>query len=129
MNKHLLVSGLVAMALSPAMAAAQIQPAAPGRGADADAVASDPWIGAPMGIQAREAWLEHQIDTAMTNDEMDVEQGHSALQEIRDIRKADAAARAAGGLNDEQRAQLEARLDAVHAKVAKAISYNAVKSY
>jgi hypothetical protein len=129
MNRHLLLGALAATALVPAIAAAQPQPAAPAYGANSAYTGQDPWAGAPQGIQARTEWLGRQIRTAMASDALDIDQGRSALKELGDIRKTDAADRAGGALNDEQRAKLQARLDVVHATVVKAISHNSVRSF
>jgi len=129
MNKHVFLGGLMVAAVLPALAAAQPEPAAGGYGHDAAYTSIDPWTGAPSDIQGRETWLARNIHTAMSAGAMNIDQGRSALKELGHIRETDAAYHAAGPLNDEQTADLQARLDAVHATYVKAVTHNSVRSF
>ncbi len=89
----------------------------------------DPWLGAPAGLQDREVWLEARIKASITDGNLDIDQAHSLLADLQQVRDAHARERAGGPLSEAQRAEISARLDVVHDKVMKAISHGAVRSY
>ena len=94
-------------------------PPAPYAGGDQYANSGgDRWRGAPMDTREREHWLEDRIQHRMSEGGLDDRRGRHALHELNDIERMDADYRSYDGhLNDDQRRDILARLDAVRADV------------
>jgi hypothetical protein len=74
------------------------------------------WRGAPMGTRQREQWLRERIQQRVSEGAIDDRRGRHALRELSDIERMDADYRGGDGhLNDDQRRDIMARLDAVRA--------------
>jgi hypothetical protein len=63
--------------------------------------------------------LDRRIRIELANGQLDERQAHIALREMADIKRIDAYYRSRNGyaLNDGQRSEIQARLDAVAAKL------------
>ncbi len=87
--------------------------------ANSVAASRDRWDGAPRSLTGREAWLDRRIRIELANGQLDERQAHIALREMADIKRIDAYYRSRNGyaLNDGQRSEIQARLDAVAAKL------------
>lgn len=78
----------------------------------------DDWRDAPMDTRERARWLEDRIQRRISEGSIDNRQGRGALRELRQVERMDADYRGYDGrLNEDQRRDILARLDAVRADV------------
>ena len=78
----------------------------------------DHWRGAPMDTRERERWLGARIQQKISDGTLEDRRGRHALRELSQIQRMDSDYRGYDGhLNDDQRRDILARLDAVRADV------------
>ena len=71
-----------------------------------------------MDTRAREDWLQSKIQQRIADGELDDRRGRHALRDLDDIRRIDADYRGADGhLNQEQRRDIQARLETLRARL------------